>query len=213
MWTTKLSLHLPLSLYNKSLKWLYRVILTKMEHYRSLSCRDDVLTDNNEEFPTNMKDLRSYSTWNNDIKKASSKDRELLRKKRVAAYNAFREGKMRGSFKKSFGWIKNTYTQLLYGYWFIHLYGRLDLMIMYSCLFMMWSCMILYGYFAFIMIYVVLWWKRYVIIILARMYAVIIELSSCRSPSLIICLFFFYGWLVCSIRIYFNLNILEQENI
>lgn len=78
-------------------------------------------------------DFRSYSasyataTENNiyDIKKEKSIERskswgitdpELLRKKRVASYKMYSvEGKVKGSFRKSFRWLKQRYTQVLYG--------------------------------------------------------------------------------------------------
>ncbi|XP_021856623.1 uncharacterized protein [Spinacia oleracea] len=42
-------------------------------------------------------------------------DPEFKRKKRVASYRAYTvEGKVKGSFKKSFNWIKD---KLLYGFW------------------------------------------------------------------------------------------------
>ncbi|WZY74750.1 hypothetical protein YC2023_021134 [Brassica napus] len=74
-------------------------------------------------------DFRSYSasyataTENNiyDIKKEKSIERskswgitdpELLRKKRVASYKMYSvEGKVKGSFRKSFRWLKQRYTQ------------------------------------------------------------------------------------------------------
>ncbi|CAH1425449.1 unnamed protein product [Lactuca virosa] len=98
-----------------------------MEKYRSQSCRDGGMMEiksNNEEFPSNMKNMRSYSTSNQNIKKHVSNlkklsidDPELQRKKRVAAYNVYSiESKVKGSFKKSFVWIRQTYTQLVYGY-------------------------------------------------------------------------------------------------
>ncbi|KAL8242717.1 hypothetical protein R6Q59_013019 [Mikania micrantha] len=95
-----------------------------MEKYRSQSCRDGRMTDSSEAFPTNMRNLRSYTTWARDTKKPTSSsknwslsDPELQRKKRVASYKAYyMESKMKKSFKKSFGWIKHTYTQLIYGY-------------------------------------------------------------------------------------------------
>ncbi|KAI3711974.1 hypothetical protein L1987_70523 [Smallanthus sonchifolius] len=95
-----------------------------MEKYRSQSCRDGGMIDNNIGFPTNMKNLRSCTTWNRDTKKPASnsknwsiKDPDLQRKKRVVGYKVYSmESKMKGSFKKSFGWIKHTYNQLLYGY-------------------------------------------------------------------------------------------------
>ncbi|XP_050382811.1 uncharacterized protein LOC126799616 [Argentina anserina] len=44
-------------------------------------------------------------------------DPELRRKKRVAGYKVYSaEEKMKGSFKKSFKWIKSTYTQVVYGW-------------------------------------------------------------------------------------------------
>ncbi|GMY34628.1 hypothetical protein FCV25MIE_29870 [Fagus crenata] len=93
--------------------------------------------------PTSMQDLRSYSVnyagsaaqQNNQIVKevkmkkgkssvgSASKswtisDPELQRKKRVAGYKVYTvEGKMKGSLRKSFRWIKNTYTHVVYGWW------------------------------------------------------------------------------------------------
>lgn len=47
----------------------------------------------------------------------SFNDPELLRKKRVASYKAYTvEGKMKGSIKKSFRWLKERYTLMVYGY-------------------------------------------------------------------------------------------------
>ncbi|KAL3825306.1 hypothetical protein ACJIZ3_021335 [Penstemon smallii] len=44
-------------------------------------------------------------------------DPELQRKKRVASYKAYTvEGKVKGSFKKSFRWLKERYSQMLYGH-------------------------------------------------------------------------------------------------
>ncbi|KAL1216018.1 hypothetical protein V5N11_011340 [Cardamine amara subsp. amara] len=76
-------------------------------------------------------DFRSYSATygtreNNifDLKKekpiARSKswgitDPELQRKKRVASYKMYSvEGKVKGSFRKSFRWLKQRYTQVVY---------------------------------------------------------------------------------------------------
>ncbi|KAK8524799.1 hypothetical protein V6N13_015804 [Hibiscus sabdariffa] len=84
----------------------------------------------------NMQDLRSYSAnsaqqnqLGKEIKVKKSKssfgssskswsftDPELQRKKRVASYKVYAvEGKMKGSLRKSFRWIKDTYTQVVYG--------------------------------------------------------------------------------------------------
>lgn len=98
------------------------------------------------EAPRSMQDLRSYSTsyanhtsTNHDqvpagkeiIKMKKSKstfgsastkswslsDPELQRKKRVAGYKVYTvEGKMKGSLRKSFKWMKNTYNQMINGW-------------------------------------------------------------------------------------------------
>ncbi|XP_021823552.1 uncharacterized protein LOC110764822 [Prunus avium] len=45
-------------------------------------------------------------------------DPELQRKKRVASYKMYSvEGKMKGSFRKSFRWLKDKCTQVVYGWW------------------------------------------------------------------------------------------------
>lgn len=44
-------------------------------------------------------------------------DPELQRKKRVASYKAYTvEGKVKGSIKKSFRWLKERYTLMVHGY-------------------------------------------------------------------------------------------------
>ena len=92
--------------------------------------------------PTSMQDLRCYSanhagssayphhigkevkmergksTVGKPSKFWSFNDPELQRKKRVASYKIYAvEGKMKGSLRKSFRWIKNTCTQAVYGWW------------------------------------------------------------------------------------------------
>ncbi|KAL2493250.1 Protein of unknown function (DUF3511) [Abeliophyllum distichum] len=48
----------------------------------------------------------------------SFNDPELQRKKRIASYKAYSmEGKMKGSFKKSFSWIKETCNHVVHGWW------------------------------------------------------------------------------------------------
>ncbi|KAL5755661.1 hypothetical protein ACOSP7_020059 [Xanthoceras sorbifolium] len=101
-----------------------------MEDFRSKSCK--------VEAPTSMQELRCYSaTSHHDQKekikmkkkskstfgKSSSSswrglnDPEVQRKTRVASYKVYAvEGKMKGSFRKSFKWIKNTYTQMIHGW-------------------------------------------------------------------------------------------------
>ncbi|XP_020223416.1 uncharacterized protein LOC109805656 [Cajanus cajan] len=103
-----------------------------MMELRSKSCRDE-----GNVAPTTMQDLRSYSVNNasyayayahhnhvkvkkgkNTTKSWSFSDPELQRKKRVAGYKIYAaEGKMKGSLRKSFSWIKNTCTQAVYGWW------------------------------------------------------------------------------------------------
>ncbi|CAI9782649.1 unnamed protein product [Fraxinus pennsylvanica] len=47
----------------------------------------------------------------------SFNDPELQRKKRVASYKVYTvEGKVKGSIKKSFRWVKERYTQMVHGY-------------------------------------------------------------------------------------------------
>ncbi|URD99046.1 hypothetical protein MUK42_36836 [Musa troglodytarum] len=48
----------------------------------------------------------------------SLSDPELQRKKRVAGYKAYAvEGKMKGSLRSSFRWLKDRCTQVVYGWW------------------------------------------------------------------------------------------------
>ncbi|CAN8256572.1 unnamed protein product [Cochlearia groenlandica] len=46
------------------------------------------------------------------------KDPEIQRKKRVASYKMYGvQGKVKGSFTKSFRWLKHRYTNVVYGWW------------------------------------------------------------------------------------------------
>ncbi|KAK7377077.1 hypothetical protein VNO80_02497 [Phaseolus coccineus] len=48
----------------------------------------------------------------------SLSDPEFQRKKRVASYKMYSvEGKVKGSFSKSFRWLKDKYWQVVYGWW------------------------------------------------------------------------------------------------
>jgi len=59
-----------------------------------------------------------------EVKRSKSKrrwlalaDPDMDRKRRVAAYKAYGvEGKVKGSFRKSFKWIKDRYLNLVYGW-------------------------------------------------------------------------------------------------
>ncbi|WCJ42714.1 hypothetical protein M5689_023505 [Euphorbia peplus] len=87
-----------------------------------------------------MQDLRCYSAsyasyqsqlGNKDLKLKKAKstnggsmfrslslsDPELQRKRRVAGYKVYAvEGKVKGSFKKSFRWFKDRYSRFVYGW-------------------------------------------------------------------------------------------------
>ncbi|KAM3380067.1 hypothetical protein P3S68_005640 [Capsicum galapagoense] len=115
-----------------------------MENFRSMSTREGGMQiENYYGGPRNMQDFRSYSTNSYysygvgvgvdkevKIKKSKSRvsssssrswsfnDPELQRKKRVLAYKSYAvEGKMKGTLRKSFRWIKNTCNQVVHGFW------------------------------------------------------------------------------------------------
>ncbi|KAE8676016.1 hypothetical protein F3Y22_tig00111640pilonHSYRG00271 [Hibiscus syriacus] len=45
-------------------------------------------------------------------------DSEFHRKRRVASYKMYSvEGKVKGSLRRSFRWLKHKYTQVVYGWW------------------------------------------------------------------------------------------------
>ncbi|KAF9617699.1 hypothetical protein IFM89_038199 [Coptis chinensis] len=111
-----------------------------MEDFRSKSCGDDKMQIESYTTSHGVHDFRSYSTSyassmpqvqmdNREMKfkkgkggGSSSKnwsfnDPEIQRKKRVASYKVYAvEGKMKGSFRKSFRWLKDRYTQAVYGW-------------------------------------------------------------------------------------------------
>ncbi|GFP84475.1 hypothetical protein PHJA_000591400 [Phtheirospermum japonicum] len=59
---------------------------------------------------------KGKSTNGVDSKSWSFNDPELLRKKRLASYKAYTvEGKMKDSIKKSYKWLRQRYTLLVYG--------------------------------------------------------------------------------------------------
>lgn len=63
--------------------------------------------------------LKKGKSANGSISKAwSFNDPEFQRKKRVASYKAYSvEGKVKGSFRRSFRWLKHKYTHVIYGWW------------------------------------------------------------------------------------------------
>ncbi|XP_050216660.1 uncharacterized protein LOC126667667 [Mercurialis annua] len=67
---------------------------------------------------TDLKFKKGKSTNGSVSKSWSFSDPELQRKKRVASYKVYTvEGKVKGSFKKSFRWLKDRYTRVAYGWW------------------------------------------------------------------------------------------------
>lgn len=64
-----------------------------------------------------LKKGKSVSAGSSFSKSLSFADPELQRKKRVASYKMYSvEGKVKGSFRKSFRWLKNKYSQVVYGW-------------------------------------------------------------------------------------------------
>ncbi|KAF7814089.1 uncharacterized protein G2W53_028058 [Senna tora] len=111
-----------------------------MELFRSKSCKNQSFEMGTMEAPRGMKDLRCHSVnyppqrikmekgnLGKSSKSWSFSDPELQRKKRVAGYKVYAvEGKMKGSLRKSFKWIKNTYTQALNGSWWLSMPLRVE---------------------------------------------------------------------------------------
>ncbi|XAR67144.1 hypothetical protein NMG60_11013592 [Bertholletia excelsa] len=69
------------------------------------------------EFAKDAKFKKGKSTNGSTSRNWSFSDPELQRKKRVASYKAYSvEGKVKGSFRKSFRWLKDRYNHVLYGW-------------------------------------------------------------------------------------------------
>lgn len=119
-------------------------LFSLMEDFRSKSCGDmrmQVGAYGSMQPPSGLQDFRCYSTsyasapktqipkemkfkkgktsgGSSSFKGWSFNDPELQRKKRVASYKVYAvEGKMKGSFRKSFRWLKDSYSQMLHGWW------------------------------------------------------------------------------------------------
>ena len=99
-----------------------------MEDFRSKSCGDGRMQIESYRGSTaaastyggvnGMQDLRCYSASYASSKSWSLSDPELQRKKRVASYKVYTvEGKVKGTFRKSFRWIKDRYSRVVYGWW------------------------------------------------------------------------------------------------
>nr|XP_004501457.1 uncharacterized protein LOC101508769 [Cicer arietinum] len=64
-----------------------------------------------------LKKGKSFSSGSSFSKTLSFADPELQRKKRVASYKMYSvEGRVKGSFRKSFRWLKNKYSQVVHGW-------------------------------------------------------------------------------------------------
>ncbi|KAF9680443.1 hypothetical protein SADUNF_Sadunf06G0121700 [Salix dunnii] len=67
---------------------------------------------------SDVKFKRGKSTNGSTSKRWSFNDPEFQRKKRVASYKVYAvEGKVKGSFKKSFRWIKERCSRVVNGNW------------------------------------------------------------------------------------------------
>lgn len=61
---------------------------------------------------------RGKSTSSSSLKCWSFNDAEFQRKRRVANYKVYSvEGKVKGSFRRTFRWLKHRYTHVVYGWW------------------------------------------------------------------------------------------------
>lgn len=69
--------------------------------------------------PKDLKLKKGKSISGSSIPKSwSFNDPELQRKKRVASYKMYSvEGKVKGSLRKSFRWLKDRYSKVIYGWW------------------------------------------------------------------------------------------------
>ncbi|XP_021720505.1 probable myosin light chain kinase DDB_G0279831 [Chenopodium quinoa] len=88
-----------------------------MQVHPQPSNKDSKGNHNNNDHKKNNKGFGSTSYSNSSTKGWSLTDPELQRKKRVASYKVYAvEGKMKGSFRKSFRWIKHTCSQVVHGW-------------------------------------------------------------------------------------------------
>ncbi|KAL7159182.1 hypothetical protein ABFS83_01G011000 [Erythranthe nasuta] len=68
--------------------------------------------------PQKLKKGRSTNSGSSISKTWSLNDPEFQRKTRVAGYKVYSvQGRVKGSFRKSFRWLKDTYSQVVYGRW------------------------------------------------------------------------------------------------
>ncbi|KAK8970992.1 hypothetical protein KSP40_PGU006943 [Platanthera guangdongensis] len=93
---------------------------TQIEPYGAMG---PPLTSHNRRSSSTSQGSRKVTKLNKGDNASSFKggwlsDPELQRKKRVAGYKVYSaEGKVKGTFRKSFQWMKDRYTQVMYGSW------------------------------------------------------------------------------------------------
>ncbi|GLT25601.1 hypothetical protein SLA2020_007220 [Shorea laevis] len=72
---------------------------------------------NNNDFELKKGKSTSGSS-SSSTKSWSVSDPEFQRKKRIASYKMYSvEGKVKGSLRRSFRWLRDRYTQVVYGWW------------------------------------------------------------------------------------------------
>ena len=87
--------------------------------YAASSSSSSVYNNSNygQQEPREMK-LKKGKSTSGGFMGGCMDDPELQRKKRVAGYKVYSvEGKVKGSFRKSFRWLKDRYSQAVHGWW------------------------------------------------------------------------------------------------
>ncbi|KAE8658051.1 hypothetical protein F3Y22_tig00116975pilonHSYRG00134 [Hibiscus syriacus] len=73
---------------------------------------------NNSNRDLKLKKVKSTSGSSSSKSWSFAAGPEFQRKKRVASYKMYSvEGKVEGSLRRSFRWLKDKYTQVVYGWW------------------------------------------------------------------------------------------------
>ncbi|KAH1131882.1 hypothetical protein J1N35_003260 [Gossypium stocksii] len=92
-----------------------------MQYLRCYTASNGGSTMNNgqTQIPNNVDKFKKSKSSNGSCSKSwNLNDPELRRKKRVASYRVYSvEGKVKGSLKKSFRWLKERYVRVVYGWW------------------------------------------------------------------------------------------------
>ncbi|MCD7463805.1 hypothetical protein HAX54_051454 [Datura stramonium] len=106
---------------------MQKIAPTSMQDLRSYSTNSHVPysskdynnnNNNNKEVKMKKSNNKSKVMMSSSSKSWKMDDLELQRKRRVVGYKAYAmEGKMKGSFRKSFRWIKDTCNHVVHGWW------------------------------------------------------------------------------------------------